>query len=290
MRIQTLEKTYTVIKYCYADDHLVRYLCREEGKKQIYSMVCIKDKMWIRGVTKFLMEQMENSHFTDFISCFFSEECLYVLMKYREGMTLTKMLQEMQGGLKVRMVTGKNILEKILLLSMPDYFLQDCLRGERIKVSPALEIEFQYELDNIYQFESCDFCHVQACLGRIFQELFQWEIKKDVFPPVRHFCHNLCRGEYRDILEIYEAYQELCRYMEEIPPEKRKQPRTWEFRVWEKIHRKIASLKKICGIVLLMLALIFLVYTVYQTVCPGGEKQIFTSIGTLKIRESDNKK
>lgn len=289
MQIQTLEKTYEVVEFRYADDHLVRYLCREEGKKQTYSMVCIKDKTWIRGVTKFLMEQMENPHFTDFVSCFFSEECLYVLMKHQKGTTLTKMLQEMRGGLEVRMVTGKNILEKILLLSMPDYFLQDCLRGDRIMVSPALEIEFQYELDNIYQFESCDFCHVQACLGRIFEELFQWEIKKEVFPAVRQFCQNLCRGEYRDILGVYEDYQELCRYMEEIPPEKRKQPGTWEFRVWEKIRRQITPLKKICEIVLLVMALIFLVYTVYQAVNPGGEKQIFTSIGTLKIRESENK-
>lgn len=286
MNIQTLAKTYIVTEYCYADTHLVRYLCREKGKKQIYSMVCIKDKSWIQGVTKFLMEQMENPYFTDYISCFFSQECLYVLMKYQRGLSMRQAFENVRFDLEERMAIGTHLLEKILLLNMPDYFLQDCLHIDRVMVSPALEVGFRYEMSDIHQYKSYGFQDVQKGLERIFRALYEQEIKKDMLPAVREFCDGLCRGGYADILEIYEAYQKLCESIERMTPEKRTQPGTRGFRIWEKIRRQIAPLKKICGAVLFLMALVFLVYTLCQAAAPGGEKQIFTSIGTLKIRQS----
>ena len=284
MMIQTIGKKYMVTQYSYADSHFMRYKCREEGKKEMYSMTCIKDKTWIRRVTKFLMDQMENPNFTDYVSCFFSEECLYVLMKYRAGISLRETLLKAHCGLEGRMAIGKNILEKILLLKMPDYFLQDCLWADRIILSTALEVEFQYELANLPEYESYDFCHVQARLAGIFEELFMPEIQKRVLPDASRFCDALYGGEYADMLEVYQAYQELCRNINEIPPEELKIPRTPSFQIWEKIRRQFGTLKKVCALFLLIAALAFLVYTVSQSGQSGGEKRIFTSIGTLKIQ------
>ena len=284
MIIQTLEKKYTVIKYIFSDRDAERYICKEESGKEKYTVVCVKNRMWIRKAMKFLVQQMESRYFTDFVSCFFSEECLYVVMKYAEGISLKAKLERESCSLRERMAVGKNILERLMILNMPDYFLQDCLKPETVILSSALEVNFQYELSKIGDYDKAGFSQVQNCLGKLFAGIFVGELGKNMLPPIRGFCDLLGEGKYQDILEVYTEYGKVCKAVNELPPQELTLPKTWGFRVWERIRRCFVPLKKICAVILMLLAVAFLIYSVHTSMEEGSEKKVFDLIGTLEIK------
>lgn len=284
MMIQSPEKKYIVIKYSFSDSNMERYVCQEETGGERYTIVRIKNRQWITGAVEFLMRQKENSHFTDFTSCFFSEECLYVVMRYAEGISLEEKLQNEESSLEERLAVGKGILERILILNMPDYFLKDCLKAESIILSASLEVRFQYELLNISDYERVLFWQVQNCLLKLFQMLFAKELKKKMLPPAIPFCDSLKKGGYQDILEIYTAYDKMCKEIQKLSADKEILPQTWSFRLWERAKKYIPALKRVCAVVLMVLAVIFLIYTVRESMQEGGEKKSFEYIGTLEIQ------
>lgn len=284
MMIQSLEKQYIVIKYCFSDSNMERYICQEETGSARYTIVRIKNKLWITEAVEFLMHQKENSHFTDFVSCFFSEECLFVVMKHGEGISLEEKLQNENCLLEERLAMGKGILERILILNMPDYFLKDCLKPGNVILSTTLEVSFQYELLDIDDYERVRFWQVQNCLWKLFETLFWQELKKKMLPPVTRFCDLLKKGGYQDILEIYTAYDKMCKEVQELSYDEVLLPQTWSFRLWDRMKKHIPVFKRICALVLILLAVVFLIYTVRESMQEGGEKKSFEYIGTLEIR------
>lgn len=285
MMIQTLGRKYNVIRYVYSDSNTERYICMEEEEGTNYTVIRIKNRMWIMRTMEFLMRQMENHAFTDFVSCFASGEYMHVVMKYAEGIPLKGKLQDENCPLEERMAIGKAILDKIMLLNMPDYFLQDCLKQESIIVSPALEINFRYCLSDINQYGRVQFRDVQICLRRLFEALFGWEMDRRVLAPASRFCSLLKRGEYQDILAVYADYGAICREIGDIPAVELATPRTRGFLAWERIKRCFAPVKKILFLLVMLCAVFFLVYSVYESMQEGGRKELFEYIGTLEIKD-----
>ena len=285
MMIQTLGKKYNVIKYSYSDSNMERFICQEEADCTKYTVVRIKNRMWIIQTMEFLMRQMKDTHFTDFVSCFASEEYFHVVMKYAEGVSLREKLQREHCSLEERMAIGKGILDKIMLLKIPDYFLQDCLKQENIILSSASEVSFQYYLFNITQYGRVSFSQVQACLWILFEALLEQEMKKRVLPSASRFCNSLKKGEYQEILQIYTDFNEVCKEIRHIPPVELATPRTWGFRTWDKVKKYMVPFKKICAFLLMFLAVLFFIYSAYESTQDGGEKKLFEYIGTLDIKE-----
>lgn len=273
-----------VIEYSFSDGNVERYLCQEETGGEKYTIVRIKNRLWITKVVEFLMHQKQNHHFTDFVSCFFDGECFHVVMRYAEGISLDEKLQNENLSLEERFSIGKGILEKILMLNMPDYFLKDCLKAEQIILSAGLEVGFQYELLNIGDYGRVQFWQVQNSLLRLFRLLLGQEMKKKMLPPVNCFCDFLRKGGYQDILEIYTAYDKVYKEVQELSDVREILPRTWSFRLWDRVKKGIPVIKRVCAVGLLLLAVIFLIYTVRESMQEGGEKKSFSYIGTLEIR------
>lgn len=284
MIIQSLEKEYTVINYVFSDDNVERYICKEDTGSRKYIVLRIKNRMWIRKTTKFLMQQMENQYFTDFVSCFFSEESLYVVMNDAQGISLEKKLEDEKCCLQERIQIGRNILERIMILSMPEYFLQDCLKPEAIILSPALEVNFRYELSEISEYDNFHFLLVQNKLGDLFEILFSEELKKGVLPPGKRFCNSLKKGKYQNIIEIYAAYESMTKAVQDLPPETLILPKTWSFRIWDRVRKYFRPLRKIGALLLMLLAIVFLLYSIQKSMQEEGEVQVFQSIGTLEIK------
>lgn len=284
MVIQSMEKEYTVINYVYADDDMERYICREEAGSKSCAVTCIKNRLWIKKTAKFLMQQMENRYFTDYLSCFFSRECLYVVMEHGEGISLKEKLGKEDCSLRERMEIGKKLLEKSMILNMPEYFLQDCIRPETVMLSSALEVSFQYGLSQISDYGSFHFWQVQNRLGSLFEILFSDGRRKDLLPPVSGFCNSLREGGYQNLLEIYAAYGSMCKALQELPPEESILAKAWSFRIWEGIKKCFAPLRRLCAIAIMLLAVIFLIYSVRESMQEDGETKMFQAIGTLEIK------
>lgn len=62
-------------------------------------------------------------------------------------------------------------------------------------------------------------------------------------------------------------------------------PRTRGFLAWERIKRCFVPIKKILFLLVMLCAVFFLVYSVYESMQEGGRKELFEYIGTLEIKD-----
>lgn len=289
MVIQTLGKNYTVIQYCYSDSNIERFLCKIEGEESLYTVVCIKNREWIMTTVEFLMKQKENFYFTDFIDCFTGNEFLYIVMKYARGISLEEKLKNESCSRVERLAMGRALLEHILVLKIPDYFLQDALSTDLIVFVHGMELAFRYELAFIHEYETFDFARVQEKLYKIFQLLLEEELKKETLAEAMNFCLKLKNAEFETCLEVYTAYRQVIKQAEAMSEEDFKLPKTLPFRLWERIKGYLPLIKRMCAIALMMAAIVFLIYTCRKSLQDGREKKSFDSIGTLQIEEEKGK-
>lgn len=284
MIIQTLGKNYTVIKYCYSDNEIERYICIDEKDRQKYTIVRVKSRDLISQTMMFLMGELENTDFTDFVDCFVSEEFLHVVLRYVEGINLREKISNEICTLEERIIIGKKMLERMMLLNMSNYFQQDCLRLENIIVQNSVDIAFQYEMRKIEGYKTFTFDDVCLQLFQVIEFLFSYEIKKKMIIPLNEFCNKLKKKEFDTLLEIYTEYGAMCEVVLAMKPEDMVMPKTGFFLCWEKIKKYIKPFKKIIAVVLLLAAIFFLIYTLQQFTKNPAEKKVFEYIGTLEIR------
>ena len=285
MVIQTLGKKYVVIKYCSSNSRMERFLCKEESDGKCYTVVRIKDRDLITKTMEFLIREMENKNFTDLSCCFAGEEYFHVVLSYTEGISLQEKLENEVCSLEERLTVGGHLLERIMLLDMSDYFLQECLTAEHIVVLPDLSVAFTYELNTIFQYDKYDFRQVRRRLLQVMETLFVGELKKKALPPLNHFLDVLRKTEWEEVVEIFRQYREMCKEVRSMTPEEMELPKTWVFLVWERLKRFIAPLKKVLALLLFLLAVFYLIHTVQKSVEISAEKKVFDSIGTLEIRD-----
>ncbi|MCH5264623.1 MAG: hypothetical protein J1F02_01900 [Lachnospiraceae bacterium] len=285
MIIQTLGKKYVVLKCFSSDSQIDRFLCQEEAAGERCTVIRIKDRDWIAKTMEFLMKAVENPAFTDLQFCFSSEEYFHVVFSCGEGDTLGKKLQNEASSLEERLAIGRNLLERMMLLKMPDYFMQDCLAPETIVVLSSLEIRFLYELKDICQYDTVHFDNVCGRLYQVLAFLFQRELQKKQIPVLKDFLHKVQDSVWTDWMEIYREYTEMCERIGTMSPEELAQPKTWLFRAWDRIRQYITPAKKLLGAVLLLFAVLYLAYTVRQSMKEPVIKKSFDYIGTLELRE-----
>lgn len=285
MIIQTLGKKYVVIKCNSSDSQIDRFLCREDTSDEQYTIVRIKDRKWIEETMEFLVKAAENSAFTDFKSCFSSEEYFHVVFSFGEGDTLQEKMKNEASSLKERFAIGRNLLEQLMVLKMPDYFMQDCLTPETIVVLPDLEILFQYELKNIHQYRDYGFDSVCSQLYQVFEFLFHRELSNRQIPLLKSFLNQLQSGTWKELMAIYREYAEICEKIQNMTPEELAKPKTWVFRTWDKVKQHFGQIKKIISVVFLLLAVVYLLYTIRHSMQPSAINKSFDYIGTLQLRE-----
>lgn len=284
MVIETLEKKYTVIRNLYSDRQMDRYVCKDGADGKNYAVTRIKEKESIVKIMDFLMQQMENHDFTDLAACFFKEEDLYIVMRYSEGMTLAEKLDVQECVLEERMEMMRKILDRLMLLRMPDFFMKDCLKAKTIIVSSGMDMEFQYGLQGIENYYAVQFQEVCDRLIELLQLLFKEELQKKTLPEIEKFIKDLKKGEYTDVLSVYSAYDKLHKEIGQMGSDELKLPRTWEFRAWGRVIRAWPVIKRVAALVALLAAIGFFIYTVHDSMLQGGEQKVFEYIGTLTIK------
>lgn len=284
MIIQTIGERYYIIKYCCSDCNEERFIGQRENGNEQYFIVRIRNKAWIAHCVKFLTDQTKNRYFTDFVSCFMSEDCLHVVMKDAQGILLNEKLEQEVCSLEERMTIGRKILDKIMLSDMPDYFLRDCLSEKTVLLRHGLEIGFRYALNGLNTFETVQFGDVQMRLYLLFGFLFSNEIQGGASVFVQ-FCNSLSEKRYQEMIEIYTAYNKLCKIVQSAQQTQWAEPQMWGMRMWRKVKRHIPTVKKGIAVGLMILALLFLLYEIRQSLWEGQEKKIFEVIGTLHIEE-----
>lgn len=283
MIIQTLGKKYVVVKCYFSNSHMAHFLCREETSGERCCVITIKDKEWIENTMGFLMKTAENLAFVDFQFCFSSEEFVHLVFSYAAGATLQEKMTREASSLEERMIIGKNLLERLMMLKMPDYFMQDCLKPESIVIQSDLDIFFQYELHNIAEYHKVQFSHVCVQLCKVFEFVFQKELKKKQIPLLKNFLTQLRKGTWADLMGIYTEYMQICEKIKKMTPEELAQPKTWAFLSWDRVWRYAGVVKKFLAVLLVLAAVFYLGHTVHRSMKKPEIKKSFDYIGTLDL-------
>ncbi len=289
MVIEALKHRYYVIHKTEETPKYEIYCCREyiDAQHNTYDVYCVKESLLIQKLILELTDKEKEGNFTDLYECFSKDGKLYLAMVHKEGFPLEKKLEEEDCPLKERIQIGQNLLEQILLLSIPDYFLSGLWEGGRILVDQGLSVGFRYRLEGILLTEKEQKAQIQKGLSDLFETLFQKEIVLEKCEAIPKFIKNLKEGELVSIREIYQEYKELCETLKELSEKGNIRPNTFLFRVWDKIKKGFPYVKKIFATIIIFLLAGYLIYTIlYPSDTVTCLK--YETIGTLTIEEIPN--
>lgn len=286
MTIQTLKHQYYILQQVRETEQLEQFLCEEaeSGSGQLYDIFRFCQRELVVRLIVVFMDQTKNRAFEDFRECFSKDGELYLVFTHSKEISLVEKLEQELCVLKERIAIGKNILERILLLDMPDMLVYDVLKGDRIRVAASLDISFWYSMEQVEKMEEITIRNIQSRLAEVFCILFQREIQMEASTDILDFVENLRNGIYQSYMEIYQGYAQLT---ERLSREGLViKPNTFWFRVWEKIK---AGYKKVKPVLVMMLVLVLAAYLLYSILHPAKTTEEvfnFQKIGTLSTVET----
>ncbi|WP_130861753.1 hypothetical protein [Bacilliculturomica massiliensis] len=282
MMIETANKTYLVIGYLGHDEEKDVYLCENRARER-FLIIRLRDQRLVAENMVFLYEQVESERFTDLPECFVFEENLHLVFRCYQGEALEEKLQGEYTGLRERLELGLGLLEKMVLQSMPCYFQSRCLRPENIYVTRSLEVFFRYSVDDLEHHGDYTMEDVSLGLSRIMEELFREELKKQVLEPMEEFLDLLRDEPCEDYMELYRRYRTVYRQILELSEDEIGMPKTWIFRMWERIKKLFPAVKRAAVVAILLFGLGCLIWTIGDAAKPAKPASIITQIGTEEI-------
>jgi len=284
--IQTHEHTYKVISHLLTNDLGDIYICRDMATGLEHTILRIKKKVIVPELMVYLNTSIQKETFVDYIEHFIFEEDLCLVLRYYRGSSLAKKLSSEYCSLSERMKIGKKIIDRIVFLDMPLYFLRNCLTKERIIVRPNLDVLFNYVPGDIRSFAEVDDQAVLKAFADIFRTLFAEELSRQSAPPINQFYSALHKAQNFDSIELYKHYSAMCREVELIPEEELKKPKSKLFLLWERVKRKFVLLRKVLAAVLLLVAVFYLIFTIKESIDPTiTPENHFEFIGTMEIKQ-----
>ena len=288
MTIQTLKHQYYVLRKLRTTETLEQYLCQEESREnqgQLYDIFQIRERELVIKLILYVTQQAENQVNEDFFEYFSKDGQLYLVFLHKDAVSLEEKLKTEECTLKERIVMGRKILERILLLDMPDLLVHDVLCDTNIQVTPALDIHFWYSLNEVSALEDVTISAVQARMADVFKTLFQRELKLQVRPEIPAFLERMHNREYEDYGKIYQEYQALTEILENNFDSLK--PNSFLFRVWDKIKKIYKVAKPVLVVALVLLLAGYLLYSILNPAPTTSENYNFQRIGTLKISEEE---
>lgn len=200
-----------------------------------------------------VLELAKNPAFTELKEYFVEREALYLVFPYPAGSSLAACLEEKTDWAAMeRFSVGQGVLERIILLQIPDWLLGGVLEPEAIypEQEPVGFYYFYTEPDR----EKTEWEGIQAGIAGVAAGLLGKEIGKGRYPEIEAFLKRLEDGAFSDMMEIYRAYLELMPVCGEdrSPPKAEKIPLRERLKKWGK--RLLTAFKLLMGAAVLISA------------------------------------
>lgn len=282
MIIQNRDHEYVVIQKLDSDS-MDQYVCRRvEGGKSVPCRIGALSQDHAKTLVPYLEERKNSSDFTGLLEYFTGDGNIYVVTKAGEGLSLEEKIAGERCGLTERVEIGHGLLEALLLSGADDFFCCGALSADRIMVSPALEVSFQYDLEGILEWEKTGFFDTSQRLAAALSYLFQEERKKKAFPEMDEMIAKLRQGDFKNLTDVYGWFEPVYEAWKGKKEEELK-PESLGFRIWERLKRIFGFLPALIKIGLLALACLYLGLSVYEKVREPDFVQNYKKIGTLTI-------
>ncbi len=206
-RIQSPEEEFQILHAEKDREEFEVLYCTADSDGRDYTLVHFLDFVYVRRVLPYFYEWMERGCSGDYRGCFVRQGELYTVFLQKKGRSLSSLLEEGCLSLKQRCLTGKKILEQIILYQMPDFFICQMLLPERICLQGEHPI-FTYGWDMEIEPE-CGKNRVCLTVANLMHDLFKEEVERDASQSLTELIKWLKREDEKDILAIYQAYRRM---------------------------------------------------------------------------------
>jgi len=255
--------------------------------QQKYRIVRIKDKQLIYELLPFFVDLKNNTAFTAYCGCFSKDGYLNLIFLHSDYTGLFDKLDNERCLLRERMEIGKNLLEQILMLDMPDFILYDALAECNVTVSASLDVKFNYHLTSLKQYKKLGIDDVRDRLAVLYKKLFEYELQRMASADIEQFIEDLSKTRYANYFEIYRRYEEV--YDKLLTGELTAiRPNTFLFRLWDRIKSLGKYIKPAVTFILFVMMVCYLLYSILHKEVDAAKVFNYQQIGTVEIKESSN--
>ncbi len=282
MIIKTFEHQYPVIGIKEGTDIYDIYICRDYDGSGLCRVMSIKDRSLFHELVSWLSETVNQNVFTDFREYFIYNDCLCIVMKYTQGLSLNAKLATESVPFRERLELARRILEKAVLQDIPDYFLAKCFVPEEIIVSSDLSVSFNYPLGDVIVDRKQD---GRKNIGAVLRMIFAPEIECNVPDELMDFINRLPELTSQRLLDLYSEYYLMMSSVQDYDVSS-EQPKTIWYSLWEKTKKVFGFLKKIIIILLILAAIGYLIYTIIDPWKNNSSSGHFKTIGTVEIENT----
>lgn len=290
MVIQNSAYTYVAIQKLESGS-IRQYLCRRvaPGVDEECRMAVVPNE-YAPELIPYLKGQRDKGTFTDLLDFFTDDGNLYIVTAARPVPGLTARLRGNGCSVAERMTIMKNLLSRLILQGMDDFFCCAALKPSAIGVSDSLEIALRYDMDGITDHEQYVFVMTQYRLSEVAETLFEEELRQESLPEMAEFSKRLKQGTFSDLMEIYKWFLPTAEaWISGARKELR--PMGFWFCMWERLKFLARKLVGLWKVLLLLLAAGYLVLSVKSLYARPAVSENFKQIGTLTIeRQGMDKK
>ncbi|WP_028510165.1 hypothetical protein [Ruminococcus sp. NK3A76] len=279
MVIYTYGHQYPVTSVFESNDKYDVYICSDEETGGLCRVLRLKDKSEIPELVAWLSEQVDPEVFTDYKEHFMFDNSLCIVMKYTQGITLADKSDTEAAPLRERLELFRKILERAVLLDIPDYFLDKCFDEKNIIVAPDMTLSFNYPIEDITGQREC--APVKRA-EQFFKTVFAREIERKVPDELIEFYKEMSELGGAGMIELYSRYYMMMTALIERNAGNEEPKSIW-YKLWDKIKKVWKVLKKVLIIALLAAAVAYLVFAIKKSKSSENEEPNFDSIGTVTI-------
>ncbi|MFA7468008.1 MAG: hypothetical protein WCY82_07055 [Desulfotomaculaceae bacterium] len=289
MLIQTIKRDFAVLRMLESTRDLDIAVCRDllEQQDRVYLVLTLKNPDLIYKTLPFFTKLKQNASFSDFRECFAQDGQFFLVFSYYDKPLLVEKYSAGSYALVERLEIGRSLLSRMVLLDMPPSLQYDALQERNLVLDDALQVWFNYRLEEISSYPSLTGARVQAELARIFRMLLGKEIATEVAPELLLFINNLVHGSFKDYLDVYKAYDEVYTLLMSLEEKGEIEPKSLLFRLWERAKALAGYVRPVLATVVLVTALGYLFFTFMHppnTAGTGASQIIIEKIGTVDIK------
>jgi len=282
MIIETREKEYYVISVLERTPEI--FECREKDSTSSmkYTVLRLPIEKITAEMISFLMAQVNNESFVEFVDYTTDDAYLYLVMSRPEGNSFLEKVKNGELSFSERLLLGKKCLEHFFLSDFSDYFMHSAIRGGVFNINDALDVNFEFDLSDFTEFTDIDISNVASDIALTLGNLFRDELDRVAFAPMKELIDRLNSGSYSALMDIYEEYDAIFKEWNGKESYELKSHTKWdEFKEW--LKKATEFLKSAVIYLILIAAFLYLVQSIYQLTRPYEQKTIFDKVGDVFI-------
>lgn len=289
MIVRTLERQFVVLQVLRSEENEEICVCQdlEDEGAGLYTLACFRSPALNRYLLPMLVREKLNAAFEDYLGVFSRDGEVYARFRYTDAPLLTERLERGDFGFRERLEIGGNLLERVTLLNMPPAIQFQALRDGNVTVDDALRVRFNYVLESMDNCFNADIGFVCVRVSELLRKLFAQELSARSLPELEAYLKLLEQTRFQNYLEIYAGYDKVRKALLERTLSGPAEPRTWLFRLWEKLKKLTRFVRPVLAGLVLVAAFCYLVYTLLMPAQPKGTPVLFDSIGTVEIQNAE---